>query len=144
MAKSTGKFLTYEQKKQAEDLFREHMVERELEPGAYQWENGWNDMVVMETIGAHTPTQVAAFRTELGFKLQNRTPRGEGNPSKVDLVNNKVDDVAERCIILEERLERAFKTMTELQRRILKLEAKDAGEAQKVLIPQPWNTDPAA
>ena len=137
MPKSTGRFLTYEQKKQIEALLQEHMTEKELEPGAYQWDEDWNDMRVMHEVGAQSPTQISAFRTELGFKLQRRTQGNTGLPSKTEVLASKVDDVSEKCVLLEERIERAITTIMTLEKRITKLEAGNAN-SQPVLIPEPW------
>lgn len=145
MNKRIGRFLTYDQKKQAEALFHQHMQEKELEPGAYAWDEDWNDLRVMEEIGASTPSQIAAFRTELGFKLQRRTQGNSGLPSKTDIVNKKVDDVAEKCRLLQERLERAFTTITALERRILDLEAAaTTPKKAQSSLPYPWKPDSAA
>jgi len=145
MNKRAGRFLTYDQKKQAEALFREHMTEKELEPGAYAWSEGWNDLRVMEEIGASTPSQIAAFRTELGFKMQRRTQGNTGLPSKTDVLNGKVDDVAEQCVMLQERLERAFTTITALERRILDLEAAATQpKKSQTVLPYSWKPDNSA
>ena len=130
-----SKYLTYDQKRAAEKLFEKHMIPREDQEGAWQWEidddgTPWNDERVAKEIGSESPAQIAAFRTDRKFPLQVRSAPGEKKVSKVDILVEEMDELRRTVIasndnvkVLEQKVHAGMNSLHDALKRITLLEA---------------------
>jgi len=98
------RFLTFDQKMQAMELFKANMHERRPGSETYAYNEGWSDERVAREVGASSIPQISAWRQDRGFKLQTGRYSTNGSSSKNEIkeLKHRVTDLSER---IDERID---------------------------------------